>query len=445
MGVHSRDPIHPAIVANEASFDEVQSLMETGPGEDWYGEEPRTWEQAADVGLKIGATPPTAAKPDSPKTLLADMLRRTNPDFTDAQVRHAVAKGVGFLDNKKVTKQGLPDLVSLLAKQERELEAAGQRGGPAPSALTLADVEATQRLSEYLRAEVEIHRVVLFRSPHVPFGSPGDALAWMKREAGQHALEQSELEALQGQLQALDAGPGSPIRVAQEQRTVWLRDPRPHAPNPRNLPLAHAVPAGRSWLLGYLSDAQRHLSQQVGVQEWDITSLILLGIPPAVYRWQPRLPHPNLLFGKSGMLYWFSLEIRDPRCSFEEIRELFGLLVQEGFLTSTTSSASHRDKLRRVLEFVEARRELQSVPMTWADIAPEWCAANPDEPYTLRGIKKAYRDALELFGLSKPVVRRGRRQDDRRPAQGQHHRPPQAHRIQTDPRPPRDTRHQSSE
>ena len=142
---------------------------------------------------------------------------------------------------------------------------------------------------------------------------------------------------------------------------------------------------------------------------------VLLGVPAAVYRWRPRLPHPNLLVGATDMLYWFSLEIRDPRFSYEEIRELFGFLVEKGILTSTTSSAAQRDKFARLRAFVRERRDHRTPPMTWANIVAEWNATYPDEHYTLRTIQRAYAKACQMSGEPKPPVMRGRPRGQHRP------------------------------
>ena len=351
--------------------------------------------------------------------------------MTDEQIKQAVREGAHLLVADNVTRQGVRAVVSLLAKHQRELEAARRQGSVAPTAPTLADVMATRRLDAFLRDRVMDCRQQIFGSSAPPFKTQMEAAAWASSESHRHSLASPEAAAITSQLQSIDAGPGSPVRVAYEARYVLLADPKEaQPPDPLTdaflaAQMGHTwfLQAGRSMPLGYLSDVQRRLSEQAGVHEWEITRFILRDIPPAVRRWRPRVPELGLLLGDDPPP-WFSIEIRDRHLSFQEVRELFGVLVDDGFLVPTTASAEQRAKLEHVLEFVEERREFCTPPMSWVDVLTEWNEETPEAQYSLRGIKKAHSDALRLFGRSKPEMRRAPRRGSGHRYEKRPRRPP---------------------
>lgn len=436
--MHSRGPTDPA----GDSFGDLQSLMSTAWGEDEDAERRSTPKQALGDGLTIGAVQPAVERPLTAEEQLLEMIRRADPDLSEEQVEQAVQEGTSLLRQNNVTGSGVSvsAVVSLLARHQRELDVARRQGNPAPPTPTPADVVATRRLQLYLHDRIADCRRQIFESAEPPFKTQAEAAAWANEEFHRNSLAEPELEAIRALLRAIDPGPGSPMRVSGEGRYVLLGPPDEELPDRESDEQSRAaslaahmgqaptfVLAGRSENLGFLSDVQRRLSEQVGVSEWEITRLILLDIPPAVRRWRPRVPELDLLLGDNPPA-WFSVEIRDRHLSYPEIRDLFAELVREGFLAPTTSSARQRAKLLRLLDFVDQRRLYCSPARRWSDVLAEWNEANPREQYSLRGIKKAYDDALRLVDRAKPAVRRGqscanaRRDGEQRPPTAQRKR-----------------------
>lgn len=174
-------------------------------------------------------------------------------------------------------------------------------------------------------------------------------------------------------------------------------------------PLAGSFPLVVPFLWVISPMCHQRLCHQVGVAEWEIARFVLLDLPPAVRRWQARLPDVGLLLGGTEAPPWFTVEIRDPRFSYVEIRALFGSLVRDGLIVSATSSADQREKLERLRQFVIERRDRPWPPGAWIDIVRDWNEANPDEHYTLRAIQRAYSKVCKLHGEEKAPIVRGRR------------------------------------
>ena len=338
--------------------------------------------------------------------ILREALQAADPELTEDQVRHGASVVAPRLHSETTRPEDIQAIVSICADYERALARAE---GPSPAEPTLRDLEATQKLGGYLRGEVESCRQVLFSSADVPFRTLTAAAEWARSESDSHSLASPQREAMEEQFRAIDQ-PGFPVRVRAEWRHVQLspsdETTLPDAPTPADFAAVMGAPrwlfpAGCSVSLGHLADVQQRLCHQVGVAEWEIARFVLLDLPPAVRRWQARLPDVGLLLGGTEAPPWFTVEIRDPRFSYVEIRALFGSLVRDGLIVSATSSADQREKLERLRQFVIERRDRPWPPGAWIDIVRDWNEANPDEHYTLRAIQRAYSKVCKLHGEEK--------------------------------------------
>ena len=288
-----------------------------------------------------------------------------------------------LLDRERVDAQSIDMLVALFAGQQRELDKVRRQGGLEPETPTLADFEATKRVADYLREQVEVSRSALFDMPmseartRGPFATLADAEKWVKKEAFLHRVsEQPHVD-----------NPGQSWRVKWERRYVVLGPMLSHVSGPW-------WAAGNSGILHALSDQQRELSDQTGAEEWEITRFVLCDVPPAIRRWKLRSP---LRLQRPDLPFLFSIEMRDDRLNYAEVRKLFGELARLGLLKKSVTSSGQRDKRRRVYDFWLDRREpresdyLQAVMkpgiskfpvMTDEDIAREWSSNHPDEHLT---------------------------------------------------------------
>lgn len=364
---------------------------------------------------------PTVTRHPSVAELLECVLRDTEPDLTDEQVRRAATAGAELIAVREDPERFVAAVASLVAKHQLALAKPRAAGVPEPSAPTAADVDATQRTADYLRAEVIAVRQALFESPNKPFNKLVDAAVWARQEESRHALADAQYEEIYAVVRTLGEL-GSPVRVDANERYVLLQEkPIESAPTFGGEPSAADLPgladlmsrppwvfrAGRSKALGYLSDVQRRLSAQAGVEEWEVTRHILLGVPPATRRWRPQGPNASLLWGRDVPL-WFTIEIRDSAFSKEEVGEVFDNLRREGLLISARVRDERR-RQRELLDFNRARRDLAWPVMRVADVVADWNAAHPGGPhYTPSSWLKALRKARKAFDEQEPVRLRGR-------------------------------------
>ena len=243
---------------------------------------------------------PSRARPPTITERLADLFYQQHSDLSDDQIKCATAEAaplLGMLDEAKTTPQRISEVVALFAQHQREKQAAGQSGGPGPSAPTLADVEATQRLSDFLRKQVEVLRAELFGSTRPPFGTLAEAVTWLREEATQHARGFDDALASDEALQSFRERTPD-LRIIAEPRIVYLGDPRLETLGEGEDDFSHLAraslmaaqlsempgrvalhPAGSSELLARLADVQRQLAEQVGVHE--------LGRHPLCPAWHP--------------------------------------------------------------------------------------------------------------------------------------------------------------
>jgi len=370
-------------------------------------------------GLDHADRMPSAQSP-SVEEAFREALRNADPDLSEDQARHAASVVAPLLTREGITPQDIPAIVSISLAYEHEI---AKGVGPTVAEPTTADLEATQRIADYLSGEVETCRLKLFEEAAVPFRKLDAAAEWARGESDRSSLTQAERDTIHELLKTVDQ-PGSPLRINPEWRYVLLRPPSeatlPVSPTAADFTALMGAPrwlfpAGRSVSLGHLADVQQRLSEQAGVDEWEITRFVLLGLPPAVQRWRARVPEARWLRGSPGVPLWFSVEIRDRHFAYEEIRSLFGSLVRDGLLVPAPASTRQRDKLERLRQFVIERRYHRSPPMAWVDIAHDWSEANPDEHYTLRAIQRAYKRSFGLHGEEKPPTMRGRRRRPRSP------------------------------
>ena len=279
-----------------------------------------------------------------------------------------------LLTGEGLTEEDIPAFVSICLAFEHEI---AKGAGASVAEPTLADFEATQRIADYLSDEVEACRRKLFGKAAIPFRTLAEASEWARAESSCHALAPAERAEITQSLERIETAVG-PVRFSHDWRYVLLRPPQeaaaPPSPTPAQLGalmgLGWFYPANRSEKLAHLSDVQRRLHEQAGVEEWEITRFVLLGLPPAVHRWRARVPEARWLRGSPGVPLWFSVEIRDQHFAYEEIRSLFGSLVRDGLLEPAPASTQQRDKLERLRQFVTERRYHRSPPMAWSDIAP---------------------------------------------------------------------------
>jgi len=399
----------PAAAEGAASFDHDDGelrdeLLGDQPNAAWAAEpqEDHVSKAAAqEADLHAESYRASADKPLTRKEALAHLFAAQHPDLSPRQVEHAIGKLLPLCTGDYVTGRGMDSLVSVFAGHERELATGVPTWAP-----TIADLEATRRLADYLERQVKDCRQELFGSAEIPFATLTEAAAWAEEEASAHALSTQEYKELAEGLNA-----GSPaLRVNAEAREVVLTDidaaRRPLLSTGKRA--RHEVvpiwvyPVGRSERLAHLSDTTQRLAAEVGIGVSEATCAILVGRPAAVRAWQiALLPRPRVPFR-------CAIEIRDPRLSYQEIRQVFGTLTRKGVLTPTSSSAAQRQKLERLYEFVVERR-LQSPPVAWKDIVREWNAAHTAERYSLRAIQRAYKAAWTAKGEQKPPQMRGRR------------------------------------
>ena len=402
--------------------DEEGSISGTAEPRRVWRESDDAMEQRLAGKLHLMDDSPTVARPEPIVELVANMARSTDPDLTESQVGRAATAGAKLMEVRDDPEQFVAAVMSVVVKYERGLAKARASGAPEPIKPTFADVETTQRFSELMKEEVKACRDRLFdlAAVRLPFKTLAEALAWLSCEERTNALAGPEYQALERQARALDSGV---LRVKAEARYVRLqeRDDEPLPAlgdglssadlsglakllmRPRSIFLA-----GRSAPLRLLSDVQRRLSEQAGVDEWEVTRFILLGVPPAVRPWRPRVPDASLLLGH-GMPLWFSVEIRDSALSFAELGELFDILRREGLLMSARLR-NERRRQKELLDFNRTRRDLVKPVRLVRDVVADWNAAHPGGPhYTPNSWLKALRKAREAFGEPKPGRVRGRR------------------------------------
>lgn len=398
---------------------------------------------------------PTPTREPPLVQLVEDVLRERESDFTCEQIRHGAVAGALLVAVREDQERFVAAVASVVADYERALDKARRTGAPEPTGPTLADVEATQRLAEFLKGEVEECRAELFGAVTVPFGTMADAAAWVARESEEYASTEDDLKALGEVLRGLRQ-PGSPMRIKVQPRAVLLQQAKQvrasdlrdfvskaHRAEPDSDPgglgfrdilmdlagrsgyvvdiLDLAYPAGRSKALGHLADEQDRLAEEVGVTGSQITRLILLDIPPVVQRWEIDVKASDPV-GDAPL--WFSVEMRDSVFSNSEVAEIFRTLRLEGLLTSS-SLRDKREQQRQMLKFARERRDFRSPPMSWTDVVAEWNDAYPSGPhYHPASWHKALRKAREAFGEPKPPrVRAQRRTQPSRAAQdGDEHR-----------------------
>jgi hypothetical protein len=355
-----------------------------------------------------------SGQPLSVEEALRDALHAADPGLSEAQARHAASLVAPLLTADGLAEEDILAFVSISLAYEHEI---AKGTGALVAQPTLADFEATKRVADYLSGEVEACRLKLFEARTVPFRTLDAASEWSRGESDRHSLAQAEYDEIATRLGAI-ALPGSPLRVNPERRYVLLRPPSeatlPAAATRTDLAARMGAPrwlflAGRSVSLGHLSDVQQRLAEQAGVEEWEITRFVLLGLPPAVQPWRARVPEARWLRGSPGVPLWFNVEIRNRHLAYEEIRSLFSSLVRDGLLEPAPASTQQRDKLERLREFVTKRRYHRSPPQAWTDIAHDWNEVNPNEHYTVRAIQRAYKKICTLRGEQKPPTMRGRR------------------------------------
>ena len=386
---------------------------------------------------------PGADRPSTVREALEVILREQHDDLSNKQVKSAVANATPLLeglyrileDERKLTPEEKSRLVetasafvAVFAQYERELAKAAQGAAPEPAMPTLSDVEATERLRDYLRGEVERVRTELFGSPRIPFKTVAEAATWLREESTQHAVSLDDALGVDEALRSYREFT-SHLRIIAEPRIVFLGDPmletlgegvddfrhcrRPSlmAAQLADMPGRVALhPAGLSSLLARLADVQERLARQVGIYEWEVTRLILFGAPPAVRRWRVRDAPLDLVIGGPTTTPWFTIEVHDSRLSYGDARRLVSDLAHAGWVLRTPSSYGTRTKQRHLLEFVRERRELRAPPMAHVDILAEWNDANPNDRYELlTAYHNALREARRALGEPNPPRVRGRR------------------------------------
>jgi hypothetical protein len=419
MGGHTKRIVRlpPAAAEGAGSFDHSDgTLRDERLGDQPQAKsapEPRAGQvskaAAQEADLHTETFRASADKPLKLREALAGVFDAQHPDLSPAQVAHAIASLLPLCTEEYVTDKGLDVVVSVSARYERELATGVPTWAP-----IVADLEATRRLADYLERQVQDCRQELFGSARVPFTTLKDAAAWAEKEASAHALSTQEYQELAEGLNA-----GSPaLRISAEARQVLLTDPgaakKPLLSTGKRAKYAAMpiwlFPVGGSERLAHLSDSAQRLAAEVGIAASEATCAILSGRPAAVRAWQvDHLP-------RAGLPFRCAIEIRDPQLSYQEVRQVFGTLTRVGVLTPTTSSATQRQKLERLYEFVVERRERQSPPATWHDILSEWNAAHPQEQYTLSAIQRAFKAARMARGEQKPPMIRGRRR--KQPTEG---------------------------
>lgn len=284
------------------------------------------------------------------------------------------------------------------------------------------ELVATARLRDIGRGNVAAVRQLVFGSPRVPFATLAEATSWIEGEqkrAGTYSREERR-----------------EISVAYRKVAFELLQQRLRSPGFR---YDHSYPVQRcfvtrkgaglqSWEVGksepllMVQQTLEVLVRDLFVEEWQAVDFVLLDVPPAVPRYSISWRHRPVLDTDAWpreivSANWIELRIHDRFFCYEDIREVFRDLAASGFLLSRRSPAQLA-KLQRLQRFVEERRPSLGwrggalhKALPWREVLREWNEANPEAPYCLSGIQKAYKEASDyLSGAPTSASRyRGRR------------------------------------